>query len=348
MAKKSNPIRDELEYIFGDENVSSAGKNKLLLTDTILNESLSVNINTFNLSPKVTVFKDCGIWVKNKAVFLLNETLGTSIDIPDFSIGEVKASIIECPPTLYLSIKNEISHTAGLTGEEFMESATCILLENVELKVALEYLDKALFKIGHCGKWETKHWPRVGNQESRNHEYFDLEKDESYNPDWFEDSNFKHVHPINSFNAAKSTDSPTSKFISYYRVLEFYWDIAVDEELLSIKEKKIKNEDYLKKIKSTTNLNEKASLKLLIERLVDQDALDELNDIVLEGGKYDRATLSTNIYKDRCRLVHAKSSRIDDIGFSERFVGEMVDWDLLKCVEWLALRAIEVWGVEEK
>lgn len=102
--------------------------------------------------------------------------------------------------------------------------------------------------------------------------------------------------------------------------------------------------DYLKALKKLTRASEEQSLNVLVD--VFSAELANLKFGASQKAAITAKLLTKKIYRERCRLVHSKSSRIEEIGFAERYVGELVEWDLLKFVEWLAIKSIEKWGIK--
>ncbi len=75
---------------------------------------------------------------------------------------------------------------------------------------------------------------------------------------------------------------------------------------------------------------------------------DDTEEVIKEELYYSFSNfekLAEEIYDFRNAIVHAKQERMDEAEPAERFKGEFINESLLDTVEYLALKAIERWGL---
>lgn len=259
-----------------------------------------------------------------------------SPDCDPFKLGDVEVTVGPCSPLNYFLI-GRFGENIGLGYE--LQEGTAVRLNGVTSDNALEYLDKALFKIGISQDMGMV-WPTAGVESSPDYfsEYLNNFSDE------IGDRDFKHASPINSFNGAMRSGSKHEKFLYLYKILEFFWRSAFLEKVVTLRTGKLDDLAYGNAIFELNNYRELERLKSLLEILVDEDVEEVLkNDLLLDMENVGK--LAADIYDFRNSIVHAKEEQIDKAEPAERYSGEFSNETLLEGTEYLALKAIERWSV---
>lgn len=282
----------------------------------------------------VDIFENAGIFFRGIAEFYLDNY---SSDLDSFKIGGVEVDIGISSGLLYFLVGHQNENFS--LGYELKDGNT-IKLRNVTLENTLEYLDKALFKMGIAQDLNLV-WPTAG-----------VESDPEYFSELFQafsetiaDKDLKYSTPINNFNGAMRSSNKHEKFLNLYKILEFFWRSAIEETIISLRTAKIDNGNFAKSIFNLNVAREIDRLKHFLNVLIDDDTEEVLKeDLCHSFSNFEK--LAEEIYDFRNAIVHAKQERMDEAAPAERFKGEFLNESLLETVEYLALKAIERWGLE--
>lgn len=331
----SGYVEEDLLDIFGKKNVVARGGDRFTVRDTELNQKFDIDLSTGNADKNISVFEAAGIFIGGVAEFYL-DTMADEID-SDFKLGKIEVTIETASPLLYFLIGRD-NEDIGL-GYELQDAAT-IRLKNVTKENVLEYLDKALFKAG-VSKDMGIVWPSVGTEDN-SPEYFSEYLQEFYQ--LIADRDFRFTAPINCFNGAMRSGNKLEKFLGLYKILEFFWNSALEEKIVKLRKSKLGDGPYARAIIELNLTREINRFELFLTELIDDDLKEFIEEDVGLTIK-SMSDFAKEIYDFRNSVVHAKQERIEEPEPYERYKREFVNESLLEAVEYLALKAIEKWGL---
>lgn len=329
------PDEDELIDIFGEVAVTHREGSRYTVKDPDYPGSFDIDLDEGTCSKNIVVFEDAGIFYKGIAEFYI---LSSDAAKDEFKLGNVEVTIESGSSLLYLLVGRD-SEDVGL-GYELRE-ADVVKLKNVTEENALGYLDKAVFKMG-LSQDMSYVWPTVG-VEQRSAESFS-----EYLPQLLDnigDKDFQHESPINCFNTAMRAENKHEEFLQLYKILEFYWQIAIDEKIVDLRRSPMGDAEFIHALEKIRTAKEQDCLEQLLSAVLDEDVTDFIKD---EAGVEfaNSKDLAKQIYEFRNSIVHAKEEKIEKATPAERYVGEFSNQSLVDAVEYLSLNCIERWGLK--
>ncbi len=135
----------------------------------------------------------------------------------------------------------------------------------------------------------------------------------------FKRKDFNKCEPLHLYNFATTTKGE-QRFLSYYRVLEFFMDQALLMRANSIRyDKSISDEDLVTEIKIR---NEQEQLNVLLKTILSTSKRSKLIDYCLHKGfiqvrRFDK--ICNELYKFRNSIVHAKERELINTRFPNPF-----------------------------
>lgn len=125
---------------------------------------------------------------------------------------------------------------------------------------------------------------------------------------------FKDIVPIKLYNYAINQRNDT-RFLSFYRILEFYFPIITDIKIGELRYKTdLTNKEFLQSIKKYKS--EVDSLNLLLAYVLSDNDQKRLMQILLKNkiiNEKSKEKLYNALYSFRCSIVHAKSTMEETI-----------------------------------
>lgn len=288
----------------------SLAKNSITLTNKDIRQLSEGNLPA---NKEFVFFENYGFSYRNYTeVFLSFEDPSfRSVRIP-FSIGPIKYEVSDYSNVAYLLLTNyfesnsEIYHDIGFMND----SNLSLKIVNSPYESILDNAEKALYYL-------NSHYMKKINFAIS---IFDLPLswDSTYDDSEIsrkrsrKRKDFTNIIPIKLYNYACNQRND-SRFLSFYRVLEYYFQYAIEDEIKELRfNKSITNKVIIKKIKELQS--EKEALSLLIKKVVPKHDLDYYQKLLQNNKLLDlKSGLSNQLYQFRCSLVHAKSNMEDFI-----------------------------------
>lgn len=326
---------EDLVDIFGRNNIVVRSSDRFTVHDKELNQKFDIDLSSGNTDKNISVFEAAGIFIGGIAEFYL-DTMTDEIN-SDFNLGKVEVTIETASPLLYFLIGRD-NEDIGM-GYELQEAAT-IRLKNVSKENVLEYLDKALFKAG-VSKDMGIIWPSVGTEDN-SPEYFSEYLYEF--SQLIADRDFRFTAPINFFNGAMRSGNKLEKFLGLYKILEFFWNSALEEKIVKLRKSKLGDDPFARTIIELNLTREINRFELFLTELIDDDLKEFIEEDIGLTIK-SMSDFAKEIYDFRNSVVHAKQERIEKHEPYERYKREFVNESLLEAIEYLSLKSIEKWGL---
>jgi len=151
---------------------------------------------------------------------------------------------------------------------------------------------------------------------------------------------FKKSEPLNLYNYAVSSQGE-QKFLSYYRILEFFMEQALIERANVIRyNSAITNAELIQELNSR---NEQEQLVILLKTVLSNYQKGKISGFCLKHGlikKREFKLVAIEIYKYRNSIVHAKEKESLVTNFPTPFNENSKSVDWIKVVERLAKECI--------
>lgn len=279
-------------------------KDSIILSEDDIKKLDSCGLPSHN---EFIFFENYGFsYRKYSEVFLTFETPIDQFVLLPFSIGSIHF------------VLSDYSYIAYSLLTDYFESASEIYHDvrfmndyNISLKIINSPLEDILINTEKAMFYINSHYIRKLNNANS---IFDLTMSwDSNNSDCVitrtrirKRKDFHNIIPLKLYNYACNQRSD-SQFLSFYRILEYYFPYTVDAEICKIRQdKSIENKNLLKKLKELQS--EKESLSLLFKQVVSNSDLEYFQNLLLKNKMYENKNVVSNqLYQFRCSLVHAKS-----------------------------------------
>lgn len=213
----------------------------------IKNNEVQNKYNTKYIIPNSTIYKDRGILYRNYAEFLIGKNFET-IDEKEFQIGDYKIKINNKPSFLFKVAFIDLCYDDGYSTQLIDNDISTISIQGKDLdKNNLEdKLSEAIFILGYYDKEFYRYYPDL-------YEYIDeyyidgtlfdkaegenskFTKRSQRNKDTISKKYSEIMYPeaIRLYNAGMKIIDNEFSFLYFYRILEYFWDIARKDVYLS-------------------------------------------------------------------------------------------------------------------
>ncbi len=150
--------------------------------------------------------------------------------------------------------------------------------------------------------------------------------------------------PLRLLNRGMSEEDPTSAFLQFFRVLEYYCLVPYESKIETLRQdRNLTTRDFLSELQGSLDRDEKRVISGVIGRLVDGSMVKDARQSGLISQETTQAFCSA-IYEFRNSLVHAKSDRASSIHTKPLFQTDVSTTKWKEICEELALRALEQFG----
>jgi hypothetical protein len=349
MTKATFDLYTDVFWPFSENHIALQSKkaDQVTLKDTRLGITYSTSttelLGDLPISA-LTTYGSAGISVQTVAEFVLNMDHLLSGDFETaFSIGGIDVSVGPISATLWHTFQDQTyiaNYRDSYDGSGL--PLLSILLVGVNSTNCLDYLDKAVFKLGLSEEWSYDGerifgWPEIGFREEDPIHFPEGPEEIDYG-----DGDFRHSEPLNFINAAMRARSSEERFILLFRVLEYFSTMAVLDLIKQTVKVSTPDEELYKQARKLLGFKEEAQ----IARLIGDVCTNDIYDLAVKSGIVtisDADALAKELYERRNSIAHGKRHR-GPLALLPRFLGEESIDPEGQVMLLLCLKSIDRWS----